>query len=363
MGFGKRKRKVSTKLIVISIAIALLFMVTVTFSAIKYIKMKNYYENELLKANEQLKVSKVTVLIPNRPIAAGEQLDESMFTTKQILSDIDYKYYATNEIIGKYARFTLQQSLPLMRYMIVDEQITGDIREEEYNMFLLPSNLKKNQYVDLRIIFPTGENYVVASKLKIRNIDLTKNTIWCWLKEREILTITCAIVDAYVREGTKLYFVTYIEPDAQRPSVVNYKPNANVISLIENNPNIIDNASDALAKSIRGLLEDRLKKTDSMEIQMIKQGNDIEAQKRQGQLTPSVESETTEENGEASEEPISNNLDSTENISEKRVPPSTPSNTAPKTDGTSQSESMENFTFPETETEIIEGGASEPPKK
>ena len=45
-----------------------------------------------------------------------------------------------------------------------NEVTTNDVRKTEYNVIDLPVDLAPGEYVDIRFVLPTGENYIVVSK-------------------------------------------------------------------------------------------------------------------------------------------------------------------------------------------------------
>lgn len=95
----------------------------------------------------------------------------------------------------------------------LDEEINKDTRIQEFNMILLPSNLVENEYIDVRLLLPTGEDYSVLIGKKVESY--VNDTIFIRLTEDEILTMGSAIVEAYMTEGAKLYANKYVNPSTQ----------------------------------------------------------------------------------------------------------------------------------------------------
>ena len=133
-----------------------------------------------------------------------------------------------------------------------DEVVTDDVRQEEYNMIVLPVDLMTDDYVDIRLMTPSGQNFIVVSKAKVDipvNSDGTyvADTIRVNLREDEILSMSSAIVEAYGLLGSKLYATKYVEAGMQAPSLPTYTPNAAVTAQIESDPNIVSVAREELA--------------------------------------------------------------------------------------------------------------------
>ena len=48
-----------------------------------------------------------------------------------------------------------------------DIKTLDDLRKQEYNMLVLPSQLATGEYIDIRLALPTGQDYVVLGKKKV----------------------------------------------------------------------------------------------------------------------------------------------------------------------------------------------------
>ena len=133
-----------------------------------------------------------------------------------------------------------------------DEQTTNDLRNVEYNMLTLPSQLEDGEYIDIRLSLPTGQDYIVVSKkeVTIPEIDgvYSEDTINVKLTESEIITMNNAIVEAYRIIGSQLKVVTYTEAGIQDAATPTYVPTQTVMQLIQTNPNIIETAKSALIR-------------------------------------------------------------------------------------------------------------------
>jgi len=131
-----------------------------------------------------------------------------------------------------------------------DEITTDDLRKEEYNVISLPVDLAPEEYVDVRLVLPNGQNYIVVSKKRVSipmsNGVYLDDTIQMNLSEEEILIMSCAIVENYKIKGSKLYATRYTEAGIQEAATKTYTPNNYVINLIKNDPNIVSSAIKGL---------------------------------------------------------------------------------------------------------------------
>lgn len=133
-----------------------------------------------------------------------------------------------------------------------DAIVTDDVRRQEYNMVVLPADLLTDDYIDIRLMLPSGQDFIVVSKSQVeipQNGDGTyvSDTIWINLRQDEILSLSSAIVEAYGIQGAKLYATKYPEPGIQNAASPTYTPNAAVTAQINSDPNIVQIAMKELA--------------------------------------------------------------------------------------------------------------------
>ena len=126
----------------------------------------------------------------------------------------------------------------------LDEAATDDLRIQEFNMFSLPVKLNVDDYIDIRFTLPNGLDYIVVSKKRV--IDVSETTVWLKVSEEEILSLSNAIVESYIMDGSKLTATLFVEPGLQTAATPTYAVSAEVYKLIQNDPNIVQTAKDAL---------------------------------------------------------------------------------------------------------------------
>ncbi|WMT42914.1 hypothetical protein RE628_11870 [Paenibacillus sp. D2_2] len=116
----------------------------------------------------------------------------------------------------------------------------------------LPGELKQKDVVDIRIQFPTGQDYILLSKKRVES--LSPGVVTSTLNEEEILLLSSGIVDAYLHKAS-IYALKYVEPYLQREAIMTYPPSDAVLQVIRKDPNIVDMAEHALTATIRAGLE------------------------------------------------------------------------------------------------------------
>lgn len=148
------------------------------------------------------------------------------------------------------AKVAMKPKTIITKDLLAKGKLSDDLRREEYNAFVLPLDLVSGDYVDIRLMLPSGQNYVVASKKEVDipnvNGQDSADTIWLNVTEGEILTISSAIVDAYKIEGSKLYVVKYTDPGIQKAATPTYITTPATLDLIQRDPNIVQRAKNEL---------------------------------------------------------------------------------------------------------------------
>mgnify|MGYP003374939894 CR=1 FL=1 len=227
-----------TMLIISGIIIAFLFM-----------QLTN-----IKKAEKQEKLAMVTVYALNRDVDAGEEVTAADFTTTSVNKNTAPKDYLTPTDLKEknITKIAMTAGTVLSKEMIYEDETEqgNDVRKQEYNMFVLPTDLQNGDYIDIRLMLPSGTDYIVASKKRVEipqiaQVDAT-DTISVNLSEEETLLVSNAIIDACKIVGSKLYVTRYTEPGLQKASESTFPANKDVMALINANPNIVEEARQAL---------------------------------------------------------------------------------------------------------------------
>lgn len=205
---------------------------------------------KLQKQIEADKLSTVSVYVLSTNVKSGDKIDASMLERKEALQDVVPADYITLADLTEntISKLDLTKGSVLSKTLIVEstEKVTDDLREQEYNMIVLPQYLEVGSYVDIRLRLANGQDFIVVSKKCVNNA--TEDTIWMNMYEEEILAMSNAIVEAYKMTGAKLYATTYVEPGNQGSAIPTYVASAEVINLINADKNITEEAKKALAE-------------------------------------------------------------------------------------------------------------------
>lgn len=207
--------------------------------------------SKMNKEKAAIKYQEVYVLSQN--ITSGDKVQG-----KGMIQKVETSHVPSNAIkatdLGQYiteettAKIELKKGTVLTADMINLEGVetTSDVRLQEYNMVILPTQLEQGEFIDIRLRLPSGEDYIVLSRKYVEQTD--NETIWINVAEEEILTMSNAIVEAYIMEGSLLYATTYVDAGMQEASTPTYIVSSAVLQLMDVDPNIKTAAWNALTE-------------------------------------------------------------------------------------------------------------------
>lgn len=181
---------------------------------------------------------------------------------KLIQNGKESKQYVELNSVPVVAKLDMKKNTIMTPVLVeqTDNVITDDVRIQEYNVVVLPIDLADGDYIDIRLMTPNGQDFIVISKKIVEipvNADGTyaEDTVRIALREDEILTMSSAIVEAAGIEGAKLYATKYKEAGMQNAAVPTYRPNDAVTTLMGidsngnvSNPNIVSQALEELRR-------------------------------------------------------------------------------------------------------------------
>lgn len=245
---------------------------------------------------EQLKMEREAdiryVYVANRAIKAGETLTVDNVSSQKIYAGTEQSYFMSEDMIGGIALIPLSQNEPIMASMVTSLEVTDDTRYYEIDVANLMVDQEEDDIVDVRIMFPTGEDYTILSKKTIKELIKESSVFQMLLNEDEIERMASATVDAYTVKGAYIYTVRYVASSLQTQSVPDYVVRPETIDRINSDPNILSVAKETLNFTARQNLEERLGTMLDESKELIKEGHNL---KYEGLTTQEETSATFEE--------------------------------------------------------------------
>lgn len=229
MMIGPMKKKVITSAVVTGVILTLVFVAVFAI----YSNSKNNKIAELEKKGEVVqryvfaKDMVVGDVVTEADIKVvdvkGESASLDSYVFEEKLDDKGKKVVSRDDkwnIIGKRLKVNAEEKTIITKSLFYTEDQDPEMttRLQEFNMITLPSDLDAGDYIDVRIRFSTGEDYAVIVGKKVESLGATEeksNTIFLRLNEEEIVRMSSAIIESYVKGGINLYANKYVDPDNQ----------------------------------------------------------------------------------------------------------------------------------------------------
>lgn len=232
------------------------------------------YNRNMVQANETIQTlnstidsvgQMVSVYTLAYTVQSGDEIKEDDLVMLSMPSSAVHENWITDpsQIVGKYYKIDLAMYTPLTTDMVMDDQIDDTTREYDLCFDRWPVGLQVGDYVDVRLVMPYGEEYVVVPKVRIKAINA--NSVKANLTEEYWDMYTSALVDYYLHldQGSSIYLSKYVEPGAQEAAIPYYAVRDNVKAIMQLNPNIIGLATTALSDELRNSIDTVLNNADA----------------------------------------------------------------------------------------------------
>lgn len=252
------KRTTRQYIIVAMICIIVIGGAAIITSVILTGQIREEYNQQLTEVYKERAMNQRSIYIAYGDILKGDLITADNVKKMTVYASQPEETYMGEEGLGKAALLDIPMGTHLQDNMLTESAVNSELREVEYDVINVNSDLINNDTVDIRIFFPNGEDYIILTKKEMKGIAADTGSCFLWLTEEEILRMASATVDAYLYSGAKIYTTKYIEPNLQDSSQVTYEPSVSTQLLIRDNPNILETATNELSKQVRKAMENRL---------------------------------------------------------------------------------------------------------
>ncbi len=221
---------------------------TSDISLIQNYALQDKEGNDIYTKSDNNNHSKLYIRKDNREYEVQkEEETDNFYITRN-----NNKEYLELNSVPLIAKVTMKKNTLITTELLSksDNPVQNDVRKQEYNMLVLPIDLETGDYVDVRIMLPSGQDYIVIAKKEVEIPQVggmdSEDTIWVNLTEDEILHMSCAIIDAYQVPGAKIYATKYTEAGMQDAAIPTYPVNESTSALLRSDPNILEKAMNAI---------------------------------------------------------------------------------------------------------------------
>lgn len=287
------KKKVKQLTITLIFAVVILLVMNAAYIVTK-MELKEESEKYALALDEMAANKQLVYVVSTEDgagIEHGEIIEEGVNVMKQtVYTGLETFNYITADDLGTTAIVDIYEGMTVMANMVTPLEIETDSREYEIQVVNLMVDQRENDYVDIRIMFPDGSDYLVLPKKQIKNLTLDECVFWTYLNEEEILRMASATIDAYTITGTKIYAARYVESNLQDEAIPTYLVNASIQDMMDNTSvyydhNLLTKATTTLNALARKNLEERLGLLSEEKLDAVAEGHGIEDTAKNSVLT------------------------------------------------------------------------------
>ena len=269
-------RKEKIRLLVSTLVAFVIITIIAIVAIILGMRAINRYRGDLETLQSELDANTRTVFVAIADIKPGDVISESNVVQQRIRSGLPPATYINQTNLGDTACISIPIGMPVMANMVTKLDITNDTRMYEISVAHLMTTQREHDVVDVRVMFPNGEDFLLLSKKTVYDLQLGTSVFSTYLNEDEILRIASATIDAYTTSGAKIYTTKYLETNLQKNATPTYLVKPAVIDLINSDPNVIERAESTLNLNARADLDARLGNLSEDQLQAVTDGLGIE---------------------------------------------------------------------------------------
>lgn len=202
-----------------------------------------------------------TGFVVNRAVRAGEEITEDnideIVTEVSVPSKLNLGLTSddmngTNtsiienrsDLLNKYFKIGLAEGTVITVEDIVETKIDNTWRYFDLILDESPVGVTAGDYIDVRISFPFGEDFIAMSHKKIEEIN--SGVIKVIVDEHDIMSYNSMLMDKALYSGVKIYAVTYVDGGAQASAENFYPIQSNISEITVLDPNILEDVKQEM---------------------------------------------------------------------------------------------------------------------
>lgn len=190
-------------------------------------------------------------------VYSGKEIKESdlIAVSVPVSTVSDASITDMSELVGKYYKVNVNPGTILSKDMLMEEFDGTKMKyTRELKLSSVPVSTIPGDYIDLRLLIPNGEEYVVFSHKKIERMYDTTITIKVSEEEHALLNSLISDLGQY-NSYCICYAVKYLEPGNDTDTVAYYPVQHEMENYIRFNPNI-DDITRCINESLRDHIDE-----------------------------------------------------------------------------------------------------------
>ncbi len=234
---------------------------TVVFFSMENLAVRQQVE-EYHRKEEGMEQSVVYIL--NTEKERGDILEQQDVTAVEINGQLSQmQAVSLEQMLGRQIRISAKEGMILSEVLFTEQVLpTEDQRRLELNYIRIPELLNQGEFIDIRVHFENGEDYIVTGKKKVLTLQReeeygTKGLLEIQVSEEEILKLASVKADYDYYENTLVYAVIYTDEE-QVEAKDTYPVKKNVYTISRWDPNVVKRVLTAENQKKRQILEENL---------------------------------------------------------------------------------------------------------
>ena len=185
-------------------------------------KQKKEIDN-LNSTIKSLQQDMTSVYATTEDVKAGGDVDLEKVSTIEVPKSAVPENAVTDEsdLEGKLYKIGLKANSYITKDMLLDDKLNNNERTLDIVMSETPIGVEVGDYIDVRISFPEGQDYIAMSHKKV--VGISGSTLKLAVVEHDFYRYESMKTDLSLYEAAKIYASTYVEAGLQK-SAKNYYP-------------------------------------------------------------------------------------------------------------------------------------------
>lgn len=202
-----------------------------------------------------------TGFVVNRDVRAGEEITEDniddIVTEVSVPSKLNLGLTSDDmngsntkivenrsDLLNMYFKIGLSEGTVVTVEDIVETKIDNTWRYFDLVIDESPVGITAGDYIDVRISFPFGEDFIAMSHKKVEEIN--SGVIKIIVDEHDIMSYNSMLLDKALYGGVKIYAIKYVDGGAQAEAENFYPIQSNISEITVLDPNILDSVKQEM---------------------------------------------------------------------------------------------------------------------
>lgn len=140
------------------------------------------------------------------------------------------------DLKGTFYKLDIEEGTVLLEHMVLNFELEQDMRYLDVILDEIPIGLKPGDYIDLRISFVLGQDFVGLTHKRV--VQINDKTIKLIVNQKDVYIYQSMHVDKAYYKGTKIYGIQYIDGNVQLSGADYYPVRLEVLATLVQDPNI-----------------------------------------------------------------------------------------------------------------------------